>query len=124
MQEVVSIRVLRSGEKPSKSTSSYTPADRSVIAALAILFVVNLLTHSVVAQVSPRTALKQAQVTRPLSPEIMTMHALAKRPAAASPISVDLAIAAATTATSTTFNSDQGPGPGRSVLAQDVIYFR
>ncbi len=112
MQEVVCIRVLRSGEKPSKSTSSYSPADRSVIAALAILFVVNLLTHSAVAQVSSRTALKQAQVTRPLSPEIMAMHTSAKRPSAASPTSVDLAIAAATTATSTTFNSDQGPGPG------------
>ena len=112
MQEVVCIRVLRSGEKPRKRTSSYTPADRSVIAALAILFVVNLSTHSVVAQVSSRTALKQAQVTRPLSPEIMAMHTLAKRPTAAAPTGVDLAVAAAATTTSTTFNSDQGPGPG------------
>ena len=112
MQEVVCIRVLRSGEKPSKSTSSDSPADRSVIAALAILFVVNLLTHSAVAQVLSRTALKQAQVTRPLSPEIMAMHTSAKRATALAPTGVDLAVAAATTTTSTTFNSDQGPGPG------------
>src|SRR5437879_4573765 len=112
MQEVVCIRVLRSGEKPSKSTSSDSPADRSVIAALAILFVVNLLTHSAVAQVSSRTALRQAQVTRPLSPEIMAMHTSAKRATALAPTGVDLAVAAATTTTSTTFNSDQGPGPG------------
>jgi len=112
MQGVVCALLLRSGDKSGKSTLWHAKTGRSVITALSVLVVFNLLTHSVLAQDSHRTSLKQTQTTRPLSPEIMAMHNLAKRPAAVAPTSVDLAVAAATTTTSTTFNSDQGPGPG------------
>jgi hypothetical protein len=47
-----------------------------------------------------------------LSPEILAMHARAKRPAATAP-TTSLELAATTSAsTSTSFNSEQGPGPG------------
>jgi len=111
MQEVFCALLLRSGDKSAKSTLWYART-RSVITALAVLVVFNLLTHSVLAQDSHRTSLKQTQSSRPLSPEIMAMHTLAKRPTATAPTGLDLAVAASTTTTSTTFNSDQGPGPG------------
>jgi len=54
----------------------------------------------------------QVPVKQPLSPEILAMHARAKRPAASAP-TTSLELAATTTAlTSSSFNSDQGPGPG------------
>src|SRR5260370_41563320 len=105
MQEVFCALLLRSGDKSGKSTLWYAKTGRSVITALAVLVVFNLLTHSVLAQDSHRASLKQTQVSRPLSPEIMAMHNLAKRGAAVAPTSLDLAVAAATTTTSTTFNS-------------------
>src|SRR5215469_3799109 len=45
-----------------------------------------------------------------LSPEIMAIHARAKRPVAKA--SADLDLAASNAASSSTFNSEQGPGPG------------
>ena len=112
MLEVVCALLLRSGDKSDKSTLWYARTGRSVLTALAVLTVFNLLTHPALAQDSHRTSLRHTQASRPLPPEIMAMHTLAKRPTAASPAGSDLTIAAATTATSTTFNSDQGPGPG------------
>ena len=54
----------------------------------------------------------QVPVKQPLSPEILALHARAKRPAATAP-TTSLELAATTTAlTSTSFNSEQGPGPG------------
>jgi len=54
----------------------------------------------------------QVPVKQPLSPEILAMHARAKRPAAKA-TTTSLELAATTTAsTSTSFNSEQGPGPG------------
>ena len=112
MQEVVCALLLRSGEKSGKSTLWNARTGRSVITALAVLTVFNLLAHPALAQDSHRTSLRHTQASRPLPSEIMAMHTLAKRRTAASPAGSDLTIAAATTATSTTFNSDQGPGPG------------
>src|SRR5246500_2753256 len=62
--------------------------------------------------VSPGTSQAQVSVKRRLSPEVLAMHARAKRPAATAPAtSLELA-ATATALTSSSFNSEQGPGPG------------
>ena len=62
--------------------------------------------------VSPGTSQAQVPVKRRLSPEILAMHARAKRPAATAPAtSLELA-STATALTSSSFNSEQGPGPG------------
>jgi len=62
--------------------------------------------------VSAGTLHAKVPVKQPLSPEILAMHARAKRPAAKA-TTTSLELAATTTAsTSTSFNSEQGPGPG------------
>ena len=52
----------------------------------------------------------QIPVKRPLSPEVLAMHARTKRSVATGPTSLELTTSNAVT--TTTFNSDQGPGPG------------
>jgi hypothetical protein len=101
----VSRRLLWLLERKANRGTSYFSARKQSISALAILFVAGLF-YPAAAQVSPQARTTQ---THPLSPEILAMHARAKRPVAKAP---SLDVAAALTATSTTFNSDQGPGPG------------
>jgi hypothetical protein len=98
------------GRKGSKRGSSYSPASRLSIAALAILCVGGLLSHSAAAQALPQTPVRRIRVKQPLPPEILAMHSRAKRPAVTAPTSLELA--ATTALASTTFNSEQGPGPG------------
>src|SRR5438876_6170079 len=109
MQRVICTLLWTVGRNANEGTSWYSPASRPSIAALAIFFI-GLLTYSAAAQTSPQSLTTQARITHAISPQILAMHALAKRPVAAAPTSLELATA--TTATSATFNSDQGPGPG------------
>ncbi len=99
-----------SGRKGSQPVSSYSPAGRLSIAALAILSVGGLLSNSAAAQASPQTPVTGIRFKQPLSPEILAMHARAKRPVATAPTSLELA--STTAPAPTTFNSEQGPGPG------------
>jgi hypothetical protein len=101
----VSRRLLWLLERKADRGTSYFSARKQSISALAVLFVAGLF-YPAAAQVSPQARTTQ---THALSPEILAMHARAKRPVATAP---SLDVAAALTATSTTFNSDQGPGPG------------
>ena len=101
----VSRRLLWLLERKANRGTSYFSARKQSISALAILFVAGLF-YPAAAQVSPQARTTQ---THALSPEIVDMHAHAKRSVATVP---SLDVAAALTATSTTFNSDQGPGPG------------
>ena len=105
MQPAICAFLNTSGTKTSKG-SSWDRLASQAIATLAVLCVAGLLSGRTVAQVSSET---QARGARSVSPEILAMHARAKRPVATAP---SLDVAAALTATSTTFNSDQGPGPG------------
>src|SRR5207253_7154668 len=109
MQRVICTLLWTVGRNANEGTSWYSPASRPSIAALAIFFI-GLLTYSAAAQTSPQSLTTQARITHAISPQILAMHALAKRPVAAAPTSLELATA--TTATSATFNADQGPGPG------------
>ncbi len=109
MQRVICTLLWTVGRNANEGTSWYSPASRPSIAALAIFFI-GLLTYSAAAQTSSQSLTTQARITHAISPQILAMHALAKRPVAAAPTSLELATA--TTATSATFNSDQGPGPG------------
>src|ERR1700741_1282788 len=62
--------------------------------------------------VSPGTSQAQVPVKQPLSPEILAMHARAKRPVATAP-TTSLEVAATTLAAGTTnVNTEQGPGGG------------
>jgi hypothetical protein len=108
--------------KGSKRGPSYSPASRLSIAALAILCVGGLLSHSAAAQASPQTPVRRIRVKQPLPPEILAMHARAKRPAVPAPTSLELA--ATTALASTTFNSEQGPAPARLVPAQGAFVSR
>src|ERR1700674_2494873 len=99
--------VVRKGTPP---MSPLSPASRLSIAGLVILGVGGLLSNSAAAQDSPQTLTTPVLVKQPLSPEILAIHARAKRPVAAAPTSLDGAATAALAPT--TFNSDQGPGPG------------
>src|ERR1700681_2953379 len=110
MQQIVRTLFRMRGRKGSQPVPSYPPAGRLSIAALAILSVGGLLSNSAAAQASPQTPVTGIRVKQPLSPEILAMHARAKRPVAAAPISLEGAATAALAPT--TFNSDQGPGPG------------
>src|SRR6202140_3836825 len=112
MQRVVCTLFRMLGRKGSQPVSPYPPASRLSIAALVILGVGGLLSNSAAAQASRQTPVTRIRVKRSLSPEIMAMHARAKRPVATAP-TTSLELAATTTAlSSTTFNSSQGPGPG------------
>src|SRR6202795_1577976 len=112
MQKVVCTLFRMFGRKGSLPASPYSPASRLSIAALVILGVGGLLSNSAAAQASRQTPVTRIRVKRSLSPEIMAMHARAKRPVATAP-TTSLELAATTTAlSSTTFNSEQGPGPG------------
>ena len=101
----VSRRLLWSLERKANRCTSYFAARKQSVSALAILCVAGFI-YPAAAQVSPQARTTQ---TRALSPEMLAMHARAKRPVAAAP---SLDVAAALTTTSTTFNSAQGPGPG------------
>jgi len=103
MQRVICTLLWTVGRNANEGTSWYSPASRPSIAALAIFFI-GLLTYSAAAQTSPQSLTTQARITHAISPQILAMHALAKRPVAAAPTSLELATA--TTATSATFNSD------------------
>jgi hypothetical protein len=88
------------------------PAGWPALATLTVLFVGGLLPHPAAAQASPQTPVTRIRTKQPLSPEILAMHARAKRPVATAPTtSLELA-ATATALASTTFNSEQGLGPG------------
>src|SRR6266478_6723775 len=93
-----------------RPVSSYSPAGRLSIAALAILSVGGWLSNSAAAQASAQTPVTGIRVKQPLSPEILAMHARARRPVATAPTSLELA--STTAPAPTTFNSEQGPGPG------------
>src|ERR1700757_2721133 len=76
----------------------------SPILALAVMFSLAMSSGTLHAA--------QVPVKQPLSPEVLAMHARAKRPVATAP-TTSLELAATSTAlTSTSFNSEQGPGPG------------
>src|ERR1700680_670790 len=109
MQKVVTLFRMF-GRKGSLPASPYSPASRLSIAALVIFGVGGLLSNSAAAQDSPQTLTTPVLVKQPLSPEILAMHARAKRPVAATPTSLEGAATAALAPT--TFNSEQGPGPG------------
>lgn len=110
MQGVVCTLVRGFGKEGSECAPSQSPAGRLLIAALAILSVVGLLSHPAAAQSSPQTAITPTRTNHSLTPEILAMHARAKRSIAGAP--TNLEFAATTALASTTFNSDQGPGPG------------
>ena len=110
MQQTVRTLFRMHGRKGSQPVSSYSPAGRLSIAALAILSVGGLLSNSAAAQASPQSPVTGIRVKQPLSPEILAMHARAKRPVAAAPTSLEGTSTAALAPT--TFNSEQGPGPG------------
>src|SRR5216683_648619 len=108
MQQIVRTLFPIRGRK-GRPVSSYSPAGRLSIAALAILSVGGLLSNSAAAQASAQTPVTGIRVKQPLSPEILAMHARARRPVATAPTSLELA--STTAPAPTTFNSEQGPGP-------------
>ena len=114
MQQIIRTLFRMHGRKGSQPASSYSPAGRLFIAALAILGVGGLLSNSAAAQDSTQTLKTPILVKRPLSPEVLALHARAKRPVAtASTTSLELAATATATApTSTNVNEEQGPGGG------------
>jgi hypothetical protein len=107
MQTIVRTLFRMRGRKGSQPVSSYSPAGRLSIAALAILCAGGLLSNSAAAQAPPQGLTTQAQLTHKLSPEMLAIHARLKRPAAIMPEDLELA-----TSSPTNFNSEQGPGPG------------
>ncbi len=112
MQGVVRTLFRMRGGKVNQPVSSYSPVGRLSIAALAILSVGGLLSQSVAGQASPQAPVTPIRTKQPLSPEILAIHARAKRPVATAP-TASLELATTTTAlTSTNVNSEQGPGGG------------
>src|ERR1700722_3737178 len=110
MQEVcTSFRMF--GRKSSQLASPYTSASRLSIAALAILAVGGLLSNSAAAQDSTQTLKTPILVKQPLSPEVLALHARAKRPVAKVPTNLEVA-ATAFAAGTTNVNTEQGPGGG------------
>src|SRR5438094_10088818 len=109
MQRVICTLLWTVGRNANEGTSWYSPASRPSIPALAIFFI-GLLTYSAAAQTSPKSLTTQARITHAISPQILAMHALVKRPVPPAPTSSELATA--TTATPTTFNSNQEHGSG------------
>ena len=87
MQRVICTLLWTVGRNANEGTSWYSPASRPSIAALAIFFI-GLLTYSAAAQTSPQSLTTQARITHAISPQILAMHALAKRPVAAAPTSL------------------------------------
>ena len=75
MQQIVRTLFRMRGRKGSQPVSSYSPAGRLSIAALAILSVGGLLSNSAAAQASPQSPVTGIRVKQPLSPEILAMHA-------------------------------------------------
>jgi hypothetical protein len=97
--------------KCSEASSPWHRAKRPTITACAVLALASVLPHQSTAQVSSQARTALTQVRHALSPEILAMHARAKRPVATAP-TTSLELAATTTAlASTGFNSEQGPGP-------------
>jgi hypothetical protein len=116
MQQIVRTLFRMRGRKGSQPVSSYSPAGRLSIAALAILCAGGLLSNSAAAQAPPQGLTTQAQLTHKLSPEMLAIHARLKRSAAIMPEDLELA-----TSSPTNFNSEQGPGPARSVLVPGAM---
>jgi hypothetical protein len=91
MQKAVCTLFRMFGRKGSQPASPYSSASRLSIAALVIFGVSGLLSNSAAAQDSPQTLKTPVLVKQPLSPEILAMHARAKRPVATAPTSLELA---------------------------------
>ncbi len=68
-----------SGRKASRGASSCSCASLQTIATLSVLCVSGFFTHTAAAQGSPQPVAARAQVKPTLSPEIMAIHAYAKR---------------------------------------------
>src|ERR1700686_332356 len=83
------------GRKSSQPAAPYSPMSRLSIAALVIVGVGGLLSNSAAAQASPQAPVTRIRVKQPLSPEILAMHARAKRPVATASTNLDLAATAA-----------------------------
>src|ERR1700731_181402 len=112
MQQIVRTLFRMRGRKGSQPVSSYSPAGRLSIAALAILSVVGLLSNSATAQASPQSPVTGIRVKQPLSPEILAMHARAKRPVATAPTTNLEGAATTFAAVPANVNTEQGPGGG------------
>ncbi|HEV2728446.1 MAG TPA: hypothetical protein VGV15_00310 [Terriglobales bacterium] len=110
MQKLIRTSLPTPIRQVSVGTSLSSLASRPVVAALAILLLARVACHPAAAQVSSQTLPTHASVKHQLSPEVLALHARAKRPVAAASTSLELA--APTAVASTTFNSEQGPGPG------------
>src|ERR1700751_630357 len=92
--------------KCSEGMSSWQRAKRPTVTAFAVLALASVLPHQSTAQVSSQAPTARTQVPHALSPEVLAIHALAKRPVATVPAtSLELA-ATATALTSTSFNSE------------------
>ena len=78
MQQIVRTLFRMRGRKSSQPVSSYFPAGRLSIAALAILSVGGLLSNSAAAQAPPQGLTTQAPLTHKLSPEMLAIHARLK----------------------------------------------
>ena len=114
MQRVVCTLFRMFGRKGSESVSSHSPASRLSIAALVILGVSGLLSNSAAAQDSPQTLKTPVLVKQPLSPEILAMHARAKRPVATAPTSLELCSYYCTSVDDFQFRAGAWPRPDRS----------
>jgi hypothetical protein len=84
MQRVICTLLWVFRRKANEGTSSYSPASRPFVPTLAILFVGSLLTYSAVAQTSPQSLTPQSR-PHAISPEVLAIHARAKRPVATAP---------------------------------------
>src|SRR6202030_4575038 len=108
MQRVVCTLFRRFGRKGSECVSSHSTANRLSIAALVILGVSGLLSNSAAAQASPQTPVTGIRVKQPLSPEILAMHARAKRPVATAPTTNLEGAATTFAAVPANVNTEQG----------------
>ena len=111
MQQIVRTLFRMRRRKSSQRVSSYFPAGRLSIAALAILSAGGLLSKSAAAQDSTQTLKTPSLVKQPLSPEVLALHARAKRPVAKVPANLEVA-ATTLAAGPTNVNTEQGPGGG------------
>src|ERR1700723_143395 len=112
MQEVACTSFRMFGRKSSQLASAYTSANRLSIAALVILGVGGLLSNSAACQDSTQTLKTPIFVKQPLSPEILALHARAKRPVATAPTTNLEGAATTLAAVPANVNTEQGPGGG------------
>jgi hypothetical protein len=98
-------RMLPPPQRPPDTSASHASAGWLVLAAIGMVLLGGVLTHSDLAQ----TAALQATAKRAVPEEqVVAMHAVLKRPRPTAPAEVDRTALDE----SDTFNSDQGPGPG------------